>query len=102
MSPLRVKAVPRREIDTSSADSIWRRFASSAPHRRARRGLSIGSNRISGGLSAGLRWAALLRIDEFAAQSMGERARDAHIGELAGKPGPACEIHGAVVRAPSD
>src|SRR3954463_13665887 len=38
------KRSPRRAMETSSAVSIWRRFASSGPHNAARRALSTGSN----------------------------------------------------------
>ena len=43
-SPVTVKSAPRRAIVTSSAASIWRRFASSGPHRLASARLSTGAS----------------------------------------------------------
>ena len=43
-SPCTLKCSPRREMTTSSAVSIWRRFSSNAPHRLASRALSTGSS----------------------------------------------------------
>ena len=50
-APRTVNLAPRRAMVTSSADSICRRFSSSAPHRRARRWLSTGSSLTSTGLA---------------------------------------------------
>src|SRR3954469_25308002 len=74
---------------TSSADSIWRRCASSAPHRRARRWLSSEASLTSTGL---------LRIDQFAAKRMGERAADPHLDQLPDQVALRREIDGAIVR----
>src|SRR5207302_9377533 len=87
-SPRTVNLAPRRAMVTSSADSIWRRFSSSDPHRRARRWLSSGLSRTSTGL---------LRIQQFAAQRMrksgGDLDFDKRMNEI---PCPG-EVHHAVV-----
>src|SRR4026207_2053823 len=73
---------------TSSADSIWRRFAPSAPHRRARRWLSTGSILTS---------TALLAIQQFAAQRMGNHRSDTHLREGLDERLRAREVHDPVV-----
>src|SRR5882672_11512891 len=75
-SPRTVNLAPRRAMVTSSADSIWRRWASSAPHSRARRWLSTGSSLTSVGLAA-----VLLRIHELAAQRVWHGGGDPQVDE---------------------
>src|SRR2546425_1284066 len=87
-SPRTVNFAPRRAMVTSSADSIWRRFSSSAPHSRARRWLSSGSSRTSTGL---------LRIQQFAAQRMRKGAGDRHFDKPMNEIPCGGEIHHAVV-----
>src|SRR6185369_9414075 len=87
-SPFTVKRAPRRAMVTSSADSICRRFSSSAPHRRARRWLSTGSSLTS---------TALLAIQQLASQRVGHDLADAHLHEAADEPRVAREVHDAVV-----
>src|SRR5919201_3213492 len=77
---------------TSSADSIWRRFSSSAPQRRARRWLSSGSSLTSTGL---------LRIHEFAAERMRRRGADPHIDEAMQQLFRAGKVHHAVIAGAS-
>src|SRR3954471_9687982 len=77
---------------TSSADSIWRRFASSAPHRRASRWLSTGSSLTS---------TALLAIQQIAAQRMGHDRADAYVHEGIEEASGAGKLYDGVVRSAS-
>src|SRR2546423_6610618 len=90
-SPRTVNLPPRRAMVTSSADSIWRRFSSSAPHRRARRWLSTGSILTS---------TALLAIRELAAQRVGNDRVDANVREAVDERLLAGKVHDAVVGGP--
>src|SRR2546426_6236746 len=87
-SPRTVNLPPRRAMVTSSADSICRRFSSSAPHNRARRWLSTGSSLNSTGL---------LRIQQFTAQRMGDDGADAYVHERIDEPLRPGKVHYAVV-----
>src|SRR5438477_11829332 len=77
---------------TSSADSICRRFSSSAPHRRARRWLSTGSRRTSTGFAF-----ILGSCCQTTPKRMRPALGDAHIDELTDQLRPSGEIHDAVV-----
>src|SRR6476659_11243452 len=73
---------------TSSADSICRRFWSSAPQRRASRWLSTGSSLTS---------TALLAIQQFAAQRMAHDRADANVDEAVDERPLAGKVDDAVV-----
>src|SRR5262245_26909963 len=77
---------------TSSADSIWRRFSSSAPQSRARRWLSTGSILTS---------TALLAIRGLASKRVGDYGGDAHVREAVDQPRIPREVDGAVIRRPT-
>src|SRR5207253_2189268 len=85
-----------------SADSIWRRLASSAPQSRARRGLSSGSSLTCVAFAGALLLIhplcrAALFIHNLAAQRVRERGGDPQVGESMNQPRAAGEVDHAVV-----